>query len=64
MNGTFTITFALNVAGRGKKVTLLREYYVNEKTAAESKANFIKLNDRFLDTDRIVCLWQPVPKSI
>jgi len=64
MNGTLTITLAVNVGGRAKKVTLLREYYVNEKTAAETKENFIRLNDKFLDTDRIVCMWQPLGKMI
>jgi hypothetical protein len=64
MNGTLTITLAVNVGGRAKKVTLLREYYINEKTAAETKENFVRLNDKFLDTDRIVCMWQPLGKMI
>ena len=64
MNGTLTITLAVNAGGRAKKVTLLREYYINEKTAAETKENFIRLNDKFLDTDRIICMWQPLGKMI
>jgi len=64
MNGTLTITLAVNVGGRAKKVTLLREYFINEKTAIETKERFIRLNDKFLDTDRIVCMWQPLGKLI
>ena len=64
MNGTLTITLALNVGGRAKKVTLLREYYINEKTAHETKEKFIRLNDKFIDTERMVCMWQPIGKLI
>ncbi len=64
MTGNLTIFFVINAGGKSKTVNLLKEYHINEKVAAETKANFIKLNDKFLDTDRIVCLWQPLARAI
>lgn len=64
MNGNLTITMAINAIGKAKKVTLLREYYVSEKQACEIKQEFIRANHNFIDTDRIICMWQPVGKVI
>ena len=64
MNGNLTITMAINAIGKAKKVTLLREYYISEQEANKVKENFIRLNESYINTDRIICMWQPIGKVI
>lgn len=64
MNGNLTITVAINAIGKAKKVTLLREYYISEQQANKVKEDFIRLNRDYVDTDRIICMWQPIGKII
>jgi hypothetical protein len=64
MRGTFTISFVVHTSKKTKKVTLLREYYIDEQQAAESKANFIELNNEFIETDMLEYMWQPMCKYL
>jgi hypothetical protein len=64
MRGTFTISFVVHTSKKTKKVTLLREYYIDEQQAAESKANFIELNNEFIETDTLEYMWQPMCKYL
>lgn len=64
MNGNLTITMAINAIGKAKKVTLLREYYISEQQANKVKEDFIRLNESYINTDRIICMWQPIGKII
>jgi hypothetical protein len=64
MRGTFTISFVVHTNKKTKKVTLVREYYIDEKQAAESKASFIELNNEFIETDALEYMWQPMCKYL
>lgn len=64
MNGNLTITMAINAIGKAKKVTLLREYYISEQQANKVKEDFIRLNENYVDTNRIICMWVPIGKII
>jgi hypothetical protein len=64
MKGNLTITLALNANGVAKKVSVFREYYLTEEQAIKAKDKFIKDNYNFIDTDRLVAMWQPISKFI
>lgn len=64
MKGTFTISFVVHTSKKTKKVTLLREYYIDEQQAIKAKDNFIQLNNEFIETDTLEYMWQPMCKYL